>query len=64
MQNNIYFLNKMPTLWSLEVNSETSKSEGKITNICFNLLRNKNYLNKINSRNSTLHKFHFKVYLE
>ena len=54
----------MPTLWSSEVNSETTKSEGKITNTCFNLLRNKNFVNKINSRNSTLHKFHFKVYLE
>ena len=33
--------------------------------ICFNFLRNKNYVHKISSRNSTLlYKFHIKIYLE
>ena len=32
--------------------------------ICFNFLRNKNYVNKISFRKSTLYKFHKKIYLE
>ena len=32
--------------------------------MCFNFLRKKNYVHKISFRNSTLNKFHIKIYLE
>ena len=45
-------------------NSGSSKIGGKITTICFNFLRNENYVNKISSRNSALRKILFKICLE
>ena len=44
--------------------SRTSKSKGGIKMICFNFLRNKSYVNKISSRNSTLYNFLIKISLE
>ena len=62
------FFNKMPTLWSSEVNwvilEQVEKWRNRIMIICFNFLRNKNYVHKTNSRNSALYKFHIKIYLE
>ena len=31
---------------------------------CFNFLRSRNYLHRISYRNSTLYKFHIKIYVE
>ena len=58
----------MPTLWSSEVSKKSfwnkQKWRNRIMIICFNFLRNKNYVLKISSRNCTLYKFHIKIYLE
>ena len=40
------------------------KWQNRIAIITFNFLRKKNNVHKIGSRNSTLHKFHVKIYVE
>ena len=57
----------MPNPWSSGVNKAILgqvKLGGKIKTICFNFLRNENYVNNISSRNSALRKFLFKICLE
>ena len=64
---NIYFLYKIETPWSSEGNKtiqEQVKAKAGLQLYPSIFLRNKNYVNKISSRNSTLYKFLFKIYLE
>ena len=75
LQNNIY---KMPTLWNSEVNKvilEQAKVASRLLLLLLllyaiwetketKILKNKNYVKKNSSRNSTLCKFLIKIYLE
>ena len=57
----------MPTLWSSEVNKAILK-QVKVAkqdyDYMLQFLRNKNYVHKISSRNSSLYTFYTKIYLK
>ena len=65
-KKNVYLF-ILPTLWSSKINKvilEQVKWQNRIMIICLIFSRNNYYIHKISSRNSTLHKFQIRFYLE